>query len=260
MSIVISHNWGFFSCCSVKLHHIIEYVNKTKKLPDNVDCSQQFSRFYKPNPNIDITYDFFKYPICCDYIYGDHIDYHHEHQFKKYSTLDFKNIVPIFNIYFQPSKQIESQRDNFISKYNICYNNCIAVYYRGTDKRQETNIDSFESFHNKLTEMLHSIHNDNIQILLQSDSLQFLDYMKEKNSDKNLIIIQEVSASYTYTGCHNERTKAQNYDDMKNFLPIVLIMSKCKYVICTSGSVSVWILLYRGNSNNVEQNLSCKWI
>jgi hypothetical protein len=260
MSLVITHNWGFFSCCSVKLHNIIEYVNNTKKLPDKIDCLQQFSQFYKPNPNIDITYDFFKYPFSSEYTYGDRIDYHNEYQFKQYSTLDFKNIIPICNIYFQPSQQIESRRDEFIIKYNICVNNCIAVYYRGTDKHGETCIDSFESFHNKLTELLKSIHNDNIQILLQSDSAQFLDYMKENNYDKNLIIIQEVSGSYTYTGCHNERTKKQNYDDMQNLLPIVLIMSKCKYVICTSGNASLWILLYRGNSNNVHQNLLCKWM
>ena len=51
-----THNAGFFSCCSTKLADIVKFINSNKKLPDNVDSSQQFSR-YKPKKNRDITYD-----------------------------------------------------------------------------------------------------------------------------------------------------------------------------------------------------------
>ena len=33
-------------------------------------------------------------------------------------------------------------------------------------------------------------------------------------------------------------------------------MSKAKLLICTSGNVSLWIALFRGNNNNIYQYLS----
>ena len=44
--IKISHNSGFFSCCSVKLTEIVKFINLNKRLPDHVDSSKQF-RLYK---------------------------------------------------------------------------------------------------------------------------------------------------------------------------------------------------------------------
>ncbi len=45
------HNAGFFSCCSVKLTKIVEFINSNKRLPDNVDSSEQFSLYKDFNPN-----------------------------------------------------------------------------------------------------------------------------------------------------------------------------------------------------------------
>ena len=42
----VTHNTGFYSCCSVRLYHIIEYFNSEKKTPLIVDSSEQF-RDYK---------------------------------------------------------------------------------------------------------------------------------------------------------------------------------------------------------------------
>jgi hypothetical protein len=53
--------------------------------------------------------------------------------------------------------------------------------------------------------------------------------------------------------------KSKNYDFSKKFLAITIIMSRCKYVICGSGNCDMWIMFYRGNSENVIQNLKDKW-
>jgi hypothetical protein len=37
--VTILHNAGFFSCCSVRLHMIIQYFNSYKKLPQIVNSS-----------------------------------------------------------------------------------------------------------------------------------------------------------------------------------------------------------------------------
>ena len=59
-SLIITHNAGFFSCCSVRLHHIVRFINDFKKLPNSVDSSKQFE-WYKQNKNdADITFDCLK--------------------------------------------------------------------------------------------------------------------------------------------------------------------------------------------------------
>ena len=59
--IKIQHNSGFFSCCSVRLNKIVDYINLEKKIPNIVDSSKQF-KWYKNNENKkkDITFHYFK--------------------------------------------------------------------------------------------------------------------------------------------------------------------------------------------------------
>ena len=54
----LSHDWGFFSCCSVRLHYIIQYFNNEGILPDDVDSTFMFE-WYKINTCRDITFDYF---------------------------------------------------------------------------------------------------------------------------------------------------------------------------------------------------------
>ena len=264
MSLVVSHDFGFFSCCSVKLRSIVDYINQNRKLPENVDSSGLFS-IYKPNGIDDITYDFFQIPTNSDYVYKHNLEYGDWHQLHKYYTLDFENLQPILKLYFEPSQRIQTVSRDFLLRYGISYERCIGLYYRGTDKCSETKIDSFESFYTKLNELLENIHLENVQILLQTDTTQLEEYItsKMKHDTKHsckLVIIKELLSSSTIAGIHNERTRQQNYNDITNLLSIVTILSKCKYILCTSGNVSCWIMLYRGNTKNVYQNLNCNWV
>ena len=59
VTLFITHSYGFFSCCSVRLHQIINYFNQTKQLPENVDSSQQFTWYKPPGVVADITHDYF---------------------------------------------------------------------------------------------------------------------------------------------------------------------------------------------------------
>ena len=91
--IKITHNAGFFSCCSVKLNSIVDFINSNKSLPDIVDSSQQFI-LYKNDKNIDITFDYFEnYNMVTDVNIIHPIDYDHVHKFKNYSNLDYLIIL-----------------------------------------------------------------------------------------------------------------------------------------------------------------------
>ena len=90
-------NAGFFSCCSVRLHNIVEFINKNKKLPEHVDSSEQFS-LYKTDDDKDrdITFDYFQHyhdkkniEICIPITYNSNL------QYKNYANLDYKGITQL---------------------------------------------------------------------------------------------------------------------------------------------------------------------
>lgn len=251
-------NTGFFSNCSLKLNQIVAFINSNKRLPDNVDSSQLFE-LYKNfiNRNNDITFHYFEnyhnirgvnilYPI----------NYNHTHQYKNYNDLDYKCITPLIKKYFSPSTKINKIVNILEKKYDIIHENTLAVYYRGTDKKVEAKLASFDDFYNQIIQVINI--NKKIKILIQTDSAKFIDYINGKKL-KNIIIINENKTSYTDKGIHNEQTKDVNYYAMLLFLSTVLIISKCKYIICSSGNCSVWIMMYRGNGKNVIQYLRGCW-
>jgi hypothetical protein len=253
-----THNAGFFSCCSVKLHEIVDFINSNKKLPDSVDSSQQFE-WYKndKNKDTDITFDYFEnYNNITDVDVIHPINYHNSHQFKNYNDLDYNCLTPLIKKYFSPSVKINEIVNNIENKYNIVHDNTIAVYYRGTDKYSETKLAPFDEFYKQIIQMVNI--NTNIKILLQSDSARFIDYINDKNL-KNIVIINENISSYTNNGIHNEQSSNTNYYHMLNFLSTIIILSKCKYIICSSGNCSIWIMFYRGNNKNVIQYLEGTW-
>ena len=256
MSVIVTHNYGFFSCCSVKLTRIVEYINYSSKIPDYVDSSLAFGE-YKKYDTIDITFDFFEhYDNKKDIIINYPINYHYNHQYLDYSTLDYNDIVPLIQKYFSPSKYIIHNVEILEEKYQIDYSNAIAVYFRGTDKFNETQISSFETFYDKIGE-LRELHT-NAQIIIQTDTSQFVDYMNDKQLN-NVLFFTENTTSYSNKGIHYEKSHEQNYKDMFHLFPIFLMLSKCKYIICGSSNVSHWIMMYRGNGNNMQQYYNGVW-
>lgn len=250
------HNAGFFSCCSVRLNQIINFINSNKRLPDNVDSSGQF-KLYKEDRNKDITFDYFEhYENVPDVNIIHPIDYNQTYQFINYANLDYKCIRPLIKKYFSPSAEINKIINNIEKKYNIVFANTIAVYYRGTDKFKETQLASFRDFYNQIIKIVNI--NKDINILLQTDSAKFIDYINNNNL-KNVVIIDENKTSYSNHGIHREQSKNTNYKDMFNFLSTIIILSKCKYFICSSGNCSIWTMFYRGNSKNVIQYLKGTW-
>ena len=264
-TLIVQHTAGFFSCCSVKLHIIVEFINSYNVFPKHINGMDLFTMYKLPeHANQDITHVFFEPPSEIPNP-NSKINYIHEHQCIAYSQLDYNNVIPVIKTFFEPSAQIIEIVRHFENKYRIDAENCIAVYYRGTDKIRETKLDSFDKYYDKLTERLNTDHNHNCKILLQSDSAQFFDYMKCKFRDSrhsaNLVIIDEIAPTTSpTTGTHYARTGQRNHSDIKHLLAAVVLISKCKHVICSSGNVSTWMMLYRGNATNVHQNLNLKWM
>jgi len=254
--VVVTHNAGFFSCCNVKLCEIKNYLNENRKLPDSVDSSAQF-KLYKKNPEEDITFDFFE--KCDDRIqihYHGYIYFTRYYQLHPYSDVPYDRLIPFIKKYFTPSVKITELCNQFVSKYQIDTENCIGIYYRGTDKYIETKLDSFDSFY----DAIHKIKNhENLQLLIQTDSATFLDYMKKKFINRHIIVMDEISTSYSNQGIHYENSPEKNYEEIKCLFASFLIISKCKYMVFGSSNSSLWMTFYRGNIKNTLQNLNGAW-
>jgi hypothetical protein len=253
MSIKVDHSYGFFSCCSVRLYEIIKFANTYKILPE-VDSHQSFHLYKKDEK--DVTFIFFNHydvtqKMIDKYIYITAWNF----QFDDYKSVDYDSILPYVKNYFSPSSLILNKKKELTLKYNISEENCIGVYFRGTDKKKEIHEDSPENYYLKIKEIVDKYKD--MQLLIQTDSSPFLDYMKDKFP--NTIIIHENHTSYKDYGIHYEKTKTENHEDIINLFATFLILSKCKYLVCSSGNCSIWMMYYREHANNVFQNIRGHW-
>ena len=260
MSIKIIHNAGFFSCCSVRLFNIVNFINNTKQLPQNVNSSRQF-KWYKNKTNEyrDITFDYFKHysQIDEDIKINKTIMYHHEHQYKIYSKINYENLVPLVKKYFSPSNEICRIINNMEQKYNIDYDNVCVLFYRGNDKITETVLCKYSEYLIFSNNIL--AKNPNIKFLIQSDETEFIEYIRHHFPNNSFYFNDEIRHMNKQNNTVDMVMKEMNYQYSKYYLAITILMSKCKYVICGSGNCSIWIALYRGHSNGIRQNLNRKW-
>lgn len=252
----IKHNCGFFSCCSVKLDNIVSYVNSEHVLPEQVDSSEQF-KWYKPDANKDITYDYFEHYDNVNIKVQHPIDFKEHYQYFNYSKLHYTSILPLVQKYFSPSLVIQSTIRTIEQKYNLIYENTCVLFYRGNDKNRETNICGYHEYLKYANEIIK--HQPNILFLIQSDETEFIEFITEHLPHHSFYFKDEIRHMKK---CNNtvDKTMTENIEQYsKNYLAITIVMSKCKYIICGSGNCSIWIMFYRGNIKNVIQNLNGQW-
>jgi hypothetical protein len=247
---------GFFAVCSHIFRDISVFFNENKKLPTIIDTSQQFDTYRPSNVQGDIMPHFFKTREDINITYTEDLKSNVDLQFEKYNQIDYTKLTPVIEKYFSPTQEIVDIENKIINKYNINVSEYCAIYYRGTDKKEETIIGSFDTYINKMNDLL--TDEPNIKFIIQSDSKDFIDTVKSKFQNA-VSFDDENMPSNTDKGIHNEHSPDENYSLVKNFLAIVYLISKCKYIICSSGNCSIWMMLFRGNGHNVKQFLNNEW-
>ena len=244
-TLVVTHNAGFFSCYTIRLLNILSYFNKNKKCPKNIDSSKQFID-YKIDQNKDYTFEYIKINNSLNINYLNDIkitNEDREEQFSNYKNINFNIIEPFINKYFSPSDNILNIVKTLETKYNLDYENLAVFYYRGTDKHIETNKCNYEQYINKAIQIKQDY--PKLKFLITSDEINLIYLFKNKFPDS--IIIEELLNNMNRSFIHSQLILAN-----------VLIMSKAKHIICTSGNVSLWIALFRGHNQYIHQYLSPK--
>lgn len=240
---------GFFSYCSIRLTEILQYTNTHKALPIFVDSSAQFELYRPEYVEGDVTYHFFT-SNDMKIAYTGTVRQCYDNQFKRYKELMFDQISPFISKYFSVTPEISEIANSLIRKYKLTPPNTIAVYYRGTDKGSETALGSFNDFKIKIQKV-----RTTEKLLVQTDSAEFLRAM----DGIDFLRIEENSVTYGEKGIHLQNTSTVNYEAIKYFLATILIMARCKSIICSSGNCSLWLMYYRGHAKNVWQNLNNEW-
>jgi len=250
------HGAGFYSTTTLILFQIIKYVKLYGKQPIKFDFSNVFT-WYNYNKNNNIFYVFFKINDI-DLLESISLkSFNYEEagniQFKKYNELNLDLYYKYVNVYFNLSDQVINIYQNLINKYKLNFNNICTLFLRGNDKATECDIPDYNKYIKKGTELLKL--NRKLQFIIQSDEKEFIDTMKT-NFPNNIIFIDEIrviSKNIGQTVDKHGRTPELNHKYALNFLAIVYIMSQCKYVICNSGNISFWILMYRKHCVNFFQ-------
>jgi len=143
-------------------------------------------------------------------------------------------------------------------KYNLLYNNICVLFYRGNDKIRETKLSNYDDYLIYANLIMKS--NPNILFLIQSDETEFITFMTEKFRKNSFYFKDEIRHMNKCNNTVDTLMQDKNYEFSKYYLAITIIMSKCKYIICGSGNCSIWIMLYRGNNNNVYQFQNGEWV
>jgi hypothetical protein len=247
----VVHSWGFFSCCSVKLSDIIQYYNQNKKIPDEIDGSEQFTWYKQMYSTEDITYQYFCHEKTrnIEFLFDKEIEFINTFQYKIYNTLPYKDYIPFILKYFYPSQEVLQLIKDIEEKYKIDYPNTCVLFYRGNDKAQETILPSYEP----LLEVALQIkqQNPNVRFLVQSDETEFLQKMLALPN--SFYFKDEIRYIPKQNKTVDHFDINQNLRFSKLFLAITIIMSKSQYIVCNTGNCSMWICLYRGHTQNVFQ-------
>lgn len=257
-TLFIRHNSGFFSCCSVRLDTIVKYFNMYRSLPLSVDSSAQFEWYKPPGTNgASIVETYFITDISGIQFSKQPIEYGHWFQLTDYKKLNYKAIQPFITKYFSPSQEIQDIVSNLETKYSLDYSNLCVLFYRGNDKITETELSSYDEYIAKAKEIQEQ--NPSIRFLLQSDETEFLEALSSHfpNSFYFKDEIRHIKKANTSV---DKVFPQDNYQFSKYFLAITLCMAKCRYVVFESGNCSIWIALYRGNTEGIYQHLHDKWI
>jgi len=261
VDIICTHNAGLFSCFTIRLIFLMIYFN-TKKDLAKIDSSKQFT-FFKNTATRDLSLELFsefQRPGFGGIRKRDFIPTFEDGEisFTDYSKLNFNDIELFKQLYFTPSKMIQSKVLQIEQKYQLDYPNLCAVFFRGNDKKRETAEIPYEAYISKANEVL--AENPDIKFLLLPDETEFKIAFMEAFPNNTILMEETRHMRKKDSAIMYELPAADKPEHAFQFFSEVLIASKCNFVISHSGNGSLFCAIYRGNTNNFYQYLNGKWV
>jgi hypothetical protein len=242
--IKIEHDSGLLSNASVTMRDLLQFHTTTH---DNIadvvwvksgkwnkaGVENPFNLYFKPADDTE-----------CNIVTPPNVGF----ELLSASKLNCELTKPFRDIYFRLSDEVVAREKFFMEKYQIDPANTVAVVYRGTDKFTET-----PSIHpdNYLRELVLSVPNIRAhRVLIQTDQTQMLNYIKQifDVSGVQSFSIEEMPHTLSNSPIHNVVT--DRYELGINYLAVVSLLSKLKYVVMDTVNVAIWVGILKGSFNN----------
>jgi hypothetical protein len=252
---------GFFSCASVRLDAIIQYYNRFEKLPEAVDSTGQFCLYKRAGDHErDIALLYFCETAASNVVVMSPppVYFKENYQGYQYNTINFASILPFVRNYFTPTAEILQAVDYIEKKYAINYKNTCVLFYRGLDKATEFVVPSYQQVFTHARKVAPA----GARFLIQSDELDFIEAAMTDFGPDAFVFADESRVARRQIGSVDKMfyDRGENFYYSQLFLAIVLVMAKCKHVLCNTGNISMWICLYRGGATNVHQYWGGKFV
>lgn len=261
----ISHEWGFFSCCSVRLWSILEYVKRNGSTPDLINDEGLFSRYKTFRHSVsDLFFDHEPLPLTAADAFAftvakDSQDYARDIQFSPYRDLDFARAVPWVRSYFAPSNSVRLNVDALRSKYRHFRDGPVcSVLYRGNDKRAESVLAPYGLFIDKAREVL--ARSPDVAFHVQTDELDFAEAFAASFPGRSFVCDETPMIRRGMHSVTDLLPPPARLEFALNFLSLVYLLSGSQHLITHSGNCGLWAVLFRGNISGVHQWLNNAWL
>jgi hypothetical protein len=251
--LVVLHNGGFFSCCTIRLREIIRHYNVCRVLP-TVDSSAQFKHYKTAEEQaagVDLTPHFFTT--------GDetrafrHVEFsddQREDQYSDFDAIHHEEVGFFVRRYFTPSSEVLAEQAEIQRRYDIDPASTIVVLYRGNDKRREMAVPDHDRMLRVAAKVAaaHPRH----RVLVQTDELEFchaaLDRLPNSFALPETVKIPRQDSAVQYVLPPEERRP-----HAITFLAVLHLIAQCDQIVLNRGNVGLWACLYRGHTHGVRQ-------
>jgi len=262
----VSHRYGFFSCFSVLLTGIVDYVQKTGAFPDQIN-TDDLLEWYKPTQQTStILSEYITMNRCVIHF----TTFNEDVQYTQYNTIPPE--IDAYLPFFSPTVDILNRIAFLKEKYKIDPEHTIVAFYRGNDKATETRLCTYSEMIDQVTSISTQIplykntsesnntttasaESNNTQkaaararkpVWIQTDETEFIQFASAVFPDSFYCIDEIRHIPRQLTSVDKVACALSNHEASKWYLAITILMSQCKYVVCnSSGNCPLWIYLYR---------------
>jgi hypothetical protein len=264
--LIVNHSARFFSNCTVLLEAILSFYNTYGRTPEELDTTGLFlwyspedsasgadvrKHYFLPEPAPAIIRGPVEKPATV--IRAGSLNY--VQQFSDYRDVDFFAVAPFVTNYFSVVPEIIARANAIQAKYAIDPANTCVIFHRGNDKGMEVRLPDYDDYAVRARAVMEKF--PDTTVLLQSDESEFFSALGEAfpGAVSFQAEIRHIPRCMSTVDVECVRT-ASNHEMSKNFLAIMIIMSRCRFVVCGSGNCAMWIALFRGNAKGVYQILA----
>lgn len=167
------------------------------------------------------------------------------------TTSTLKDVNKYFSACFKTNSELINMQEWFYKKYNLCYEETLAVCHRGTNKWTECASASTQAWLDKAKKVLKDNPHLN-RVLLQTDQEQMRDaFLAEFGA--SCFFFEEIAATTGKMVMHAVTKKEEKLKHTKNIHAAVYILAKHNYLINHAGNTGYAIAAYRGTAKNMWQ-------